>query len=600
MSKFLLTLAALLLFSNSAAWPARAAQNEPLKVVMFVGGGYHDYKQMPRVLAKKIEELANVKIDVKPVATAEEMADIFKNPKFANGYDAVIYDICFGEKWKDGDYDGALEAAEAGKPAVFIHCSAHTYRPPRDPKAPDLKQREAIADAKWHALVGMDTRVHDPYRSFSTEKAAGERDQPILKNFPDDWKTAGDELYNTVKLMATAEPLLTAKSPSSGKTHIVAWVNHYGKARVFGTTLGHDMKTGADPDYQRLLAFGLLWACDKLGTDGHPLPGCGGLAQADDHRTIATAPEKAVPRVDVSAAALVLPGKGLAEHDFFYAGESKQRKMFIVKKGQIVWTYDDPDGKGEISDAVLLSNGDVVLAHQFAVKKISPEKKVLWNYDAPQGCEIHTAQPIGRDHVVFLQNGNPALVKVVNINTKETVKEFPIPVKNAKSVHGQFRHARLTAAGTLMVGHMDLGKVSEYDATGKELWSIPAEGVWGVTPLKNGNVLLVDRSGVREVSRKNETVWKVSRADLAEYKPLSLQLAWRLSNGNTLINNWVNQWNGPVDKTAAPIQALVLTPDKKVVWALRSWSDPDLGPATTLQILDEHDVPEDVIFGDLK
>jgi uncharacterized protein len=274
MSKIFLTLAALLLFSSLATRPVDAAEKEALKVVMFVGGGYHDYKQMPKTLAKKIEELANVEIDIKPVATAEQMAETFKNPKFAEGYEAIIYDICFG------DYDGALKAAGAGKPAVFIHCSVHTYRPPRDPKAPDLKQREAIADAKWHALVGMDSRVHDPYRPFSTEKAAGAKDQPILKSFPDDWKTAGDELYNTVKLMPTAEPLLIAKSPSSGKTHVVAWVNHYGKARIFGTTLGHDMKTGADPDYQRLLALGLLWACDKLGTDGQPLPGYGGAAHS--------------------------------------------------------------------------------------------------------------------------------------------------------------------------------------------------------------------------------------------------------------------------------------------------------------------------------
>src|SRR5689334_21055494 len=88
----------------------------------------------------------------------------------------------------------------------------------------------------------------------------------------------------------------------------------------------------------------------------------------------------------------VLPGKGLAQHDFLYAGEAKERKVFIVRKGEIVWTYDDPEGKGEISDAILLSNGNVLIAHQYAVKLISPEKKVLWNFDAPKGTEIHTAQ----------------------------------------------------------------------------------------------------------------------------------------------------------------------------------------------------------------
>jgi hypothetical protein len=36
------------------------------------------------------------------------------------------------------------------------------------------------------------------------------------------------------------------------------------------------------------------------------------------------------------------------------------------------------------------------------------------------------------------------------------------------------------------------------------------------------------------------------------------------------------------------VQVLEVSPDKKVVWALRSWSDPgDLGPASSIQLLDE-------------
>ena len=38
----------------------------------------------------------------------------------------------------------------------------------------------------------------------------------------------------------------------------------FGKGRVFHTTLGHDMKTGNDPAYHRLLANGILWACGQL------------------------------------------------------------------------------------------------------------------------------------------------------------------------------------------------------------------------------------------------------------------------------------------------------------------------------------------------
>jgi outer membrane protein assembly factor BamB len=311
----------------------------------------------------------------------------------------------------------------------------------------------------------------------------------------------------------------------------------------------------------------------------------------------------AVPQKQADGKAMFpdkLPGKGLAQHDFLYAGEAKDRRIYIVKNGKIVWTYDDPAGKGEISDAVMLSNGRIVIAHQYAVKVIDADKKVLWNQDAPKGTEIHTAQPIGKEHVVYVQNGDPALVKVVNITSGTTVKEFPLPTKNSKGVHGQFRHARLTADGTLMVAHMDSGKLAEYDIGGKELWSMPRQGIWGVTPLKNGNFLISGGFGVLEVNRKKETVWSLAKGDLPDYRLPNLQMAWRLPNGNTLFNIWVNQWSGPVDKAKVPVQALEVTPDKKVAWALRSWADPDLGPSTTIQILDTKETPEDVRFGDIK
>jgi outer membrane protein assembly factor BamB len=339
----------------------------------------------------------------------------------------------------------------------------------------------------------------------------------------------------------------------------------------------------------------------------------GQIKEDKSYMIIATHSNKALeikPAADLNANRLqlqqndsteILPGKGLAQHDFLYAGESGNRRVYIIKDGKVVWFYDDPSGKGEVSDAVMLSNGNVLIAHQFAINLISPEKKILWNYNAPDGTEIHTAMPIGTDNVLFVQNGDPAMVKVVNITTGEIKKQFQIPVANPKSTHGQFRHARITPAGTLLLSHMDMNKVCEYNSDGKEIWSFPADVPWGANPLKNGNVLIVDRQGIREVNHRGETVAQFSRNDAGKYKLGSLQLAWRLPNGNTLINNWENEWNGPIDKTKnSPIQAVELTPDKKVVWVLKSWKEPDLGPATTIQILDEPTAPENVIFGDIK
>jgi hypothetical protein len=297
----------------------------------------------------------------------------------------------------------------------------------------------------------------------------------------------------------------------------------------------------------------------------------------------------------------ILPGNGLKQFDFFYAGEAKSRNMYIVRGGKITWSYIDTTGKGEISDAVLMKNGNVLFAHQFGITLIDRDKKVLWNYDAPAGFETHTAQPIGTDHVVFIQNGNPAKLFVMNIKTNTIEKEFTLPFKS--STHGQIRHARLTEKGTILVAHMDLGKVCEYDINGKELLSLNVPGIWSAVPLKNGNILVASNNNfVREITRTGDIVWDCLLGDITGYKITNPQLAVRLPDGNTLINNWFNQWDSKVSAVNAPVQALEVTQDKKVVWALRSWEGPlNLGPSTTIQLLnDTNNITDKVHFGDIR
>src|SRR5208282_5381655 len=136
------------------------------------------------------------------------------------------------------------------------------------------------------------------------------------------------------------------------------------------------------------------------------------------------------------SAAASLPGNGLAQHDFFYAGEAKTRDMYIVRGGKVVWAYHVTTGKGEISDASLLSDGNILFAHQFGVTLITPDKKALWNYDAPPRCEVHTAQMIGTNHVIFIQNGPEPKLFVANIGTGKMEKEIPLIAGNTNSTHG--------------------------------------------------------------------------------------------------------------------------------------------------------------------
>lgn len=313
----------------------------------------------------------------------------------------------------------------------------------------------------------------------------------------------------------------------------------------------------------------------------------------------ATAPMK-------QAAPTVLPGKGAAEFDFFYAGEAKDRKMYIVRNGKITWSYIDTTGRGEVSDAVLMKNGNILFAHQFGVTLIDKNKNVLWNYDAPKNHETHTVQPIGNDHVVFIQNGDTAKLFVMNIKTNKIERQFILPTKGT-GTHGQFRHARLTKDGNILVAHMDLGKICEYDINGKQLLSIDMPGVWSVEPLKNGNILACGHEGhrtsfTREVNRKGEVVWEYMMSDLPDYSFPEPQIATRLANGNTLINNWFNSWDSKLDPVNLQVQAIEVTPDKKIIWALRAWAPPlNLGPSTTIQLLnDANAITENVHFGDIK
>jgi hypothetical protein len=114
-------------------------------------------------------------------------------------------------------------------------------------------------------------------------------------------------------------------------------------------------------------------------------------------------------------------------------------------------------------------------------------------------------------------------------------------------------------------------------------------------------VLITDHVGVREATRRGDSVWTFSPSDVPGYRFANLHQAWRLPNGNTGVNNWVSEWSKTSENARGTVQALELTPAKQVVWALREWTPPvNLGPATTIQFLDEPWAEEDVHFGGIR
>src|SRR4051812_10608381 len=221
-----------------------------------------------------------------------------------------------------------------------------------------------------------------------------------------------------------------------------------------------------------------------------------------------------------------MPGKGLAEFNFMYAGESAPLKITLVKDGKIDWQYTHPRparGGGEISDASMLANGNILFAFQYGAAIVSPDKEVIWSVDAAAPTEIHTATMVNDDQVAYIANGTPAKLHVVNIKpTNEKEYSFELPTQNptsAQSIHGQFRHLRMTPEGHFLVAHMDMNKVVEYDSNGKSVWSVEVPSPWAAARLKNGNTLITGNSNfVREVSTKGDTVWEFRPADVPEIR----------------------------------------------------------------------------------
>ncbi|WP_167607696.1 hypothetical protein [Maribellus sediminis] len=292
--------------------------------------------------------------------------------------------------------------------------------------------------------------------------------------------------------------------------------------------------------------------------------------------------------------------------DFLYAGEAPFQNIYILKNGEITWQYNGPTDEGylgEVSDAVLMTTGNILFSYQKGIALMSPQKEILWQYKTPENCETHSAQPIGEKYVVFVQNGNPAKVIVMDIKANKEVHSFEVPVKNPSNVHGHFRHARLTKQGTYLLAHMDLGKVCEYDVNGKVLFSFDAPGVWGVEPMKNGNMMLCGgKLGIKEVNKKGQVLWSMSVDELNEKGLEWPVLAICRPNGNLMVTSWTNTFNGPpVDRANPPVQAIEITREKQLVWKLSSWNEPaDLGPATTIQVLSDKGISEKVSFGKYK
>jgi type 1 glutamine amidotransferase len=254
---------ALTLLVGIASRPATAADESagstrPLRALLITGGCCHDYERQKQILSEGVSARAKVEWTVvHETSTAKDhRVSVYEKPDWAKGYDVIVHNECFSQI-TDLDFIGNVLAAHRnGTPAVVVHCTMHTFR--------------ALTTDQWREFLGVTSPKHGPQQPLDVKNLAP--NDPIMKDFPLEWKTGKEELYAIEKVWPDTEVLAQAYALDNKRDHPVIWKHTYGKGRVFGTTIAHSNVTMSDPIYLDMFTRGLLWACGKLDADGKPDP----------------------------------------------------------------------------------------------------------------------------------------------------------------------------------------------------------------------------------------------------------------------------------------------------------------------------------------
>ena len=193
---------------------------------------------------------------------------------------------------------------------------------------------------------------------------------------------------------------------------------------------------------------------------------------------------------------------------------------------------------------------------------MTPDKKTVWEYKAPEKVEVHACQPLPNGRVLIVEGGTSRIVEVDRAGN--IAKEVKLVTPSSVQTHNQFRGTRKTKNGHYLVCFKGEGKIVELDASGKVLHEVKVAGdPHEVVALPNGHLLITCGDGhkVVEVDRHDKVVWELNENDLPG-NPLRLMAGCqRLPNGNIVFCNYLG--HGHIGEQA---QVLEVTHDKKVVW----------------------------------
>ncbi len=230
----------------SSTLPVLVAQNtKPTRILLLVGGAYHDYDQLPPTMTAALRTKLSENSVSSEFTITKDLAQLRKEN--LSKYDALMLNVCEQTPVDSEERQGLLDAVRSGMPLVALHCTFWSFQ-----DWPEFKQ-----------VLGAFVPGHGHFGTFCLKTVRP--DSPILKGVPSTFDLT-DEPYIVNDRDPSVEVLVeTCKSVENRPgTEPEMWTKTYGRGRIFAMTFGHDARAQNNPAYQTLLSNGLLWALGKV------------------------------------------------------------------------------------------------------------------------------------------------------------------------------------------------------------------------------------------------------------------------------------------------------------------------------------------------